>query len=371
MANPENRPFIFVSYAHKDSDTVLPILNNLTENNVEIWYDNGIEAGSEWPDYIAQKIMNCDRMLCFVSEGYSESKNCSRELNFAISRNKPILSIYLNDKINMAPGMMMNLESYQSLFYTRFKGMKEFCSALLNENFICCCKHTPEAVQNSTEPFFDNDRQASKLTKTPAEPKAKKTKMKAWDRAEITYQKNLEQINNELKKYPDNTTILRQKTETENKLRHIAEKRIKRNSQGIGARIIRGIGNLLLYVAIVFAAWLTYTAVADAPFEAFGFKPILIISMCVMAITCLFDMISVNDYLDAEELTQNIITFICCVLLCITANIYCCTLITDLIDAESYAFLFYAVSILGLIIANILLAIARWIVYIFIDTIWS
>ena len=48
-------PYIFMSYSHKDTDVVLNAVDVLTDNGFHVWYDNGIEAGTEWPEYIAER----------------------------------------------------------------------------------------------------------------------------------------------------------------------------------------------------------------------------------------------------------------------------------------------------------------------------
>ena len=53
-----NDKYIFVSYAHKDSDTVLPIISEMQKSGFRIWFDEGIEAGTEWPEYIAEHLAN-------------------------------------------------------------------------------------------------------------------------------------------------------------------------------------------------------------------------------------------------------------------------------------------------------------------------
>ena len=40
-------PYIFISYAHKDSDRVFPILEELDRRGYRVWYDDGIAPGSE------------------------------------------------------------------------------------------------------------------------------------------------------------------------------------------------------------------------------------------------------------------------------------------------------------------------------------
>ena len=46
-----NLPFIFVSYAHKDSREVFDLIEKLAARGYRIWYDEGIKPGVEWPEY--------------------------------------------------------------------------------------------------------------------------------------------------------------------------------------------------------------------------------------------------------------------------------------------------------------------------------
>ena len=45
-------PYLFVSYAHKNDAAVLEIISTLQSRGFRVWYDEGIEAGSEWPESI-------------------------------------------------------------------------------------------------------------------------------------------------------------------------------------------------------------------------------------------------------------------------------------------------------------------------------
>ena len=53
-------PYIFVSYAHKDSPAVFHIVEQLSARGYRIWYDEGIEPGSEWPEYIANHLLGAE-----------------------------------------------------------------------------------------------------------------------------------------------------------------------------------------------------------------------------------------------------------------------------------------------------------------------
>ena len=138
MATSNDKPYVFVSYAHADKEVVMPTINAMKAHNINIWYDGGIEAGSEWPEYIAEKVISCSRFILFISDAYLKSQNCKRELNFAISRKKEILSIYLHD-VELSPGMEMQLGTYQAFFRNRFATNELFFAALCKEHLFDPC----------------------------------------------------------------------------------------------------------------------------------------------------------------------------------------------------------------------------------------
>ena len=90
----QNQSYVFISYAHKDASVVLPCVEAMKQSGICLWYDEGIEAGSEWPEFIAEKVVGCCKFVLFVSDAYLDSQNCKRELNFAISRKKDILTVF-------------------------------------------------------------------------------------------------------------------------------------------------------------------------------------------------------------------------------------------------------------------------------------
>lgn len=46
MVYEGNEKYIFISYAHKDSGSVLPILQAMADGGYRLWYDQGMEAES-------------------------------------------------------------------------------------------------------------------------------------------------------------------------------------------------------------------------------------------------------------------------------------------------------------------------------------
>ena len=76
-------PYIFISYAHKDKDRVLPVIRQLYELKYRVWYDEGINPGGEWPRIIEQHLLKASQVLVFVSKDSLCSPNCQKEISRA------------------------------------------------------------------------------------------------------------------------------------------------------------------------------------------------------------------------------------------------------------------------------------------------
>ena len=100
------KPFIFISYAHANSPAVMQVVEELCVQGYRIWYDEGIEVGSEWPEYIASHLAGASLMLAFLSNAYARSDNCRKELHFALTKKIPVVTIFL-EQASLSPGMEM------------------------------------------------------------------------------------------------------------------------------------------------------------------------------------------------------------------------------------------------------------------------
>ena len=152
-----NEPYIFVSYAHKDSDVVLPIIEALADNGFRVWYDAGITAGTDYTEDIAGRILNSTVVIAFVSKLWMQSQFCLREIKFAVSQGKNILPIYLDDVV-LTPGIEMILNAPQALFYNRVP-YETFLKKLLEAPLLCPCRSAGAAVTST---------QSSKITTAPS-----------------------------------------------------------------------------------------------------------------------------------------------------------------------------------------------------------
>lgn len=93
-----SEPYLFVSYARSDAETVYPILKKLEDKRFRIWYDrNGLESGKKFNEELSRKIKNSAAVLFFVSERSLESEYCAMEVMKAVEYNKIIHPIRLDD----------------------------------------------------------------------------------------------------------------------------------------------------------------------------------------------------------------------------------------------------------------------------------
>ena len=105
-----HEPYVFISYAHANAPAVMQVVEELSAQGFRIWYDEGIEVGSEWPEYIASHLAGSGLMLAFMSNAYMRSDNCRKEMHFALTKKIPVVTVFLEDTV-MTPGMEMQIGS--------------------------------------------------------------------------------------------------------------------------------------------------------------------------------------------------------------------------------------------------------------------
>ena len=149
--------YIFVSYAHKDADTVLPVIEAMKAQGFRLWYDRGIEAGTEWAEYIEDHLIAADSFILFLSRAMIESQNCREEFGLARDEKKNILVVYIEDlkPSDLKHGLRLRIPSYQCLFRANHKNDNSFITEICNANLLQSCRGkagaaTPKAPQAPT-----------------------------------------------------------------------------------------------------------------------------------------------------------------------------------------------------------------------------
>lgn len=156
-------PYIFISYAHKDTDRVFEIVRELDRQGCRYWYDEGIAPGSEWPEDVARHLYNAAMLMAFISPNSMQSENCRREINFALSKHKPFVSIVL-EKTDMPLGMEMQLSNHQSILRYNFTTWEAFIHKVLQcPNLAPCLGETEEAPVASRAPVMSDGGREARL----------------------------------------------------------------------------------------------------------------------------------------------------------------------------------------------------------------
>ena len=167
-----NKPFFFVSYAHRDSDKIHPYLKGLQDSGYNIWFDKGIEAGTEWSNNIADHLKRCSAFLFFVSKNSVKSENCLDEVAYAKSHNKPSLLVFLDDDADLPVGTEMQTARFQRMFLTRQESVGHFVDNFSQASMFDICRNQDAAPLNPEAYKVLKKTNNTKSKKAPANKKA-------------------------------------------------------------------------------------------------------------------------------------------------------------------------------------------------------
>lgn len=145
--------YIFVSYAHKDTEVVMPVIEAMKANGFRIWYDRGIEAGTEWAEYIEEHLIGADSFVLFLSRAMIESQNCREEFGLARDEKKNILIVYIEDlqPSDLKHGLRLRIPSYQCLFRARHKNDNSFVKEICDARILQACRGTAPSAEKPAE----------------------------------------------------------------------------------------------------------------------------------------------------------------------------------------------------------------------------
>ena len=106
--------YIFVSYAHQDSEKVFAEIKRFGEAGFHVWYDGGIAPGNEWSDEIAAALSGFSVFVVMLTPASASSENVMDEISFALDEGKHFLAIYL-EETSLPPGLKLRTARKQAL----------------------------------------------------------------------------------------------------------------------------------------------------------------------------------------------------------------------------------------------------------------
>jgi hypothetical protein len=88
--------YIFISYSHQDKTYVHQLADVLSSNGFEIWIDDRIDYGTQWPIVIETAIDHCESLILVASENSHRSKWVQNELTRANRLYKQLFPVLLS-----------------------------------------------------------------------------------------------------------------------------------------------------------------------------------------------------------------------------------------------------------------------------------
>lgn len=110
-----SKPYIFISYAHKDSELVFREIKKFRDKGYPIWYDQGLTAGKEWDEEIEEALLKSSLLVVFITKTSMSRSNVVDEIKLALEERIDIVPIYLEETA-LAKGLKLRLSQKHAIF---------------------------------------------------------------------------------------------------------------------------------------------------------------------------------------------------------------------------------------------------------------
>jgi hypothetical protein len=233
-----DKPYIFISYSHRDSEKVFSIIRKFNDSGYRIWYDEGIDPGNEWPEEIGTALSACALFVVFISPRSAISENVRNEINFALAKKLPVIVIHL-EETELTAGMQLQIGAKQAIMKYN----------MTDEAFYYKCDKSFERIGLTREEVVENN------TTTP---------VIALAQTNISF----EIPENALRFEPKGTAVITLKNKT--------QYTVSANAIMFYSRLHDYYG---LYTGLIYKTDLSYSGYRDLPFtEIKNYKPFVALS---------------------------------------------------------------------------------------------
>ena len=173
-----DKPYIFVSYSHKDKKQVEPVIEALIRHGYRVWYDKGIEYSEPWAKVIGEHVQKCYIMIPFLTKNYLESDHCETELNYAMTKiHCKCCAVYLeNVSLESKADLDMYIAKYQNIMGYRLT-QEQMIREIMNASVLKPCLELKKPAENSAEKLLKAYMAEHKAKTAPA-PQAAPAKAK-------------------------------------------------------------------------------------------------------------------------------------------------------------------------------------------------
>lgn len=157
--------YIFVSYAHKDNAVALPIIEGMISRGMRVWYDGGIEVGTDWAEFIEDRVLGCECLILLLSHASVESVNCREEFSLARETGKSILICYIEElnPSDLKHGLRLRVPTYQCMFLSRYADVDTFLDAVCRARILEGCGDAAIATVKYAESPMEEEARLSSM----------------------------------------------------------------------------------------------------------------------------------------------------------------------------------------------------------------
>ena len=135
-----SKPYVFVSYSHKDKDHVFPILERMEQVGFRLWYDQGIESSSEWDVVVSEHLSKASAVLFCLSKNFSDSSNCKDEVAYAKKLDiESRITLFLESGLKLKPSLDLALVRQQQIFLENYNDTAELVNELKKDTNLQPC----------------------------------------------------------------------------------------------------------------------------------------------------------------------------------------------------------------------------------------
>ncbi|MCK5128495.1 MAG: toll/interleukin-1 receptor domain-containing protein [Clostridiales bacterium] len=126
-------PYIFLRYDIADNQAASRIVNNLMDKQFRICYDEYDNNAIPDSDWIADRMISSELTIFLISADAQKSLEFRNCINFALSKNKKIFCVYLDD-VKLEDGLDMQLANIPNAKLSSYKDENTLCDYIIKLN---------------------------------------------------------------------------------------------------------------------------------------------------------------------------------------------------------------------------------------------
>lgn len=125
-----DEPYLLLKYGEPDNKVATKIVNSLIGRQFRVSYGGRDAVAIEDADYLAQRMLGSELIVFLISAEALESLAFRNAIHFALSREKELFCIYLDDK-PLAHGLALQLSGVSFARLSDYQSAEDLCQSVV------------------------------------------------------------------------------------------------------------------------------------------------------------------------------------------------------------------------------------------------